>query len=256
MKELPDCGAGPDSPADARPQISRLEAKHSTLRRLGRKASSLVVFGALGGLLLWGHHTGWTIPKFSALIGSGGQEESNWCGEHNVPESECIECNADLLPKPKSFGWCNVHGVHECPLCHPEVAQTKGEPQTATLRLAWAKRPDAAAWPENNRKCTLHQRRIQFASQESVEKAGIEVETVGTAPVMETVAGSGEITYDQTRTARLSAPAGHHLSGRQAGGRPGEAGRRARPGRRRRGGPGQIGTAASPGRGPPEGQEF
>ncbi len=205
MKELPDCGVGLDSPTASCPQASRLEAKHSTLRWLGRKASSLVVFVALGGLLLWGHHTGWTIPKFSALTGRGDQEASNWCGEHNVPESECVECNAALLPKAKTFGWCQVHGVHECPLCHPEVAQTKGQPQTAALRLAWAKRPDSAAWPQNNSKCTLHERRIQFVSQESVEKAGIEVETVGTAPVVETVAGSGEITYDQTRTARLSA---------------------------------------------------
>ena len=30
---------------------------------LGRKVSSLLVFMALGGLLVWGHHTGWTIPN-------------------------------------------------------------------------------------------------------------------------------------------------------------------------------------------------
>ena len=112
------------------PPASRPEKKHSTLGWLGRKISSLLVFGALGGLLFWGHHTGWSMPKFG-LTGHGEQEEKNWCGEHNVPESECVECNPDLLPKAKSFGWCNVHGVHECPLCHPEVAQTKGRPQTA-----------------------------------------------------------------------------------------------------------------------------
>ena len=51
----------------------------------------------------------------------------------------------------------------------------------------------------------LHEHRIQFVSQEAVEKAGIEVETVGTAPVVESVTGNGEVTYDQTRMARLSA---------------------------------------------------
>ena len=51
----------------------------------------------------------------------------------------------------------------------------------------------------------LHEHRIQFVSQEAVEKAGIDVETVGTAPVVESVTGNGEITYDQTRMARLSA---------------------------------------------------
>jgi cobalt-zinc-cadmium efflux system membrane fusion protein len=205
MRKSSACGVGLDSPAGSSPQASRPEAKLSTLRWLGRKISSLVVFGALGGLLLWGHHSGWTIPKFSALTGHGDQEGANWCGEHNVPESECVECNPDLLPKSKTFGWCKTHGVHECPLCHPEVAQTKSRPQTAALKLAWAKRPDSAAWPQNNSKCTLHERRIQFVSQESVEKAGIAVETVGMAPVTETITGSGEITYDQTRTARLSA---------------------------------------------------
>jgi cobalt-zinc-cadmium efflux system membrane fusion protein len=202
MRKSSDYGVGLDLPAGSSPQP---EAKPSMLRWLGRKLSSLVVFGVLGGLMLWGHHTGWTIPKFSALIGHGDQEDANWCGEHNVPESECVECNPTLLPKPKPFGWCSLHGVHECPLCHPEVAQTKGQPQTTALKLAWTKRPSSATGPENNSKCALHERRIQFVSQESVERAGIEVETVGTAPVMETVTGSGEITYDQTRTARLSA---------------------------------------------------
>jgi cobalt-zinc-cadmium efflux system membrane fusion protein len=205
MNELSDGGVGPDSPAESSSPALRPETKPSTLRWLGGKVSSLLVFGVLGGLLFWGHHTGWTMPKFSELTGHGEQDEANWCGEHNVPESECVECNPNLLPKAKAFGWCNVHGVHECPLCHPEVAQTRQEPQTAALRLAWTKRPGAAGLPQNNSKCMLHERRIQFVSQESVAKAGIEVETAGTAPVTETVSGSGEITYDQTRTARLCA---------------------------------------------------
>ncbi len=53
----------------------------------------------------------------------------------------------------------------------------------------------------------LHEHRIQFASQEVVERAGIEVETVGMAPMVESVTGNGEVGYDQTRMARLSARA-------------------------------------------------
>ena len=70
--------------------------------------------------------------------------------------------------------------------------------------MARAKRRNLP-WPENNSKCMLHEHRIQFVSQEAVEKAGIEVETVGTAPVVESVTGNGEVAYDQTRMARLSA---------------------------------------------------
>ena len=50
----------------------------------------------------------------------------------------------------------------------------------------------------------LHEHRIQFVSQEAVEKAGIEVETVGTAPVVNRHR-QREVTYDLTRMARLSA---------------------------------------------------
>src|SRR5207249_10656735 len=64
---------------------------------------------------------------------------------------------------------------------------------------------DFAERPENSSMCKLHDRRIQFASPAAVAKAGVEVEPVWTAPVVEAVGGSGEITYDPTRTARLSA---------------------------------------------------
>jgi cobalt-zinc-cadmium efflux system membrane fusion protein len=57
---------------------------------------------------------------------------------------------------------------------------------------------------ENNSKCGLHERRIQFASAEAAQKAGVEVEPVWTAAVVEAVTANGEITYDPTRTARLS----------------------------------------------------
>ncbi len=173
---------------------------------LARTVPSLLVFSTLGGLLLWGHHTGWTLPKLSSLANGADHETDDWCSEHGVPESECVECNPVLLPRPRAFGWCKLHGVHECPLCHPEIAQTEVRAQINAADLARAKRAlDFAERPENNSKCKLHERRIQFASQEAVQKAGIEVEPVWTAPVVEAVTGNGEITYDQTHTARLSA---------------------------------------------------
>ena len=76
MNELSDGGVGPDSPAESSSPALRPETKPSTLRWLGGKVSSLLVFGVLGGLLFWGHHTGWTMPKFSSLTGHGEQDES------------------------------------------------------------------------------------------------------------------------------------------------------------------------------------
>jgi cobalt-zinc-cadmium efflux system membrane fusion protein len=206
MNESPNHTAVLDAPPAPVPQAPRTGAGLRLLGWLGRTVPPLLVFTALGGLLFWGHHTGWTLPKLSSLAGRPHQEKDDWCGEHGVPESQCVECNAALMPRPKAFGWCKLHGVHECPLCHPEVAQTEARPSITPADLARAKRAlDFAERPENNSKCKLHERRIQFASPEAVEKVGIEVEPVWTAPVVEAVTGNGEISYDQTRTARLSA---------------------------------------------------
>ncbi|VTR92383.1 Secretion protein HlyD OS=Rhodopirellula sp. SWK7 GN=RRSWK_02562 PE=4 SV=1: HlyD_2 [Gemmata massiliana] len=175
------------------------------LRWVVRAVPSLLVFSVLGLLLAWGHRTGWTLPSFSALAGEKAVVKGDWCDEHNVPESVCIECRPDLLPRPKSFGWCKVHGVHDCPLCHPEVAQVDKRAVVTDADLDRAKRSlEFTDRPENAKQCRLHTHRIQFASHEAVKKAGIDVDPVSTEPVVEAVGGSGEIVYDQTRTARLS----------------------------------------------------
>jgi cobalt-zinc-cadmium efflux system membrane fusion protein len=175
---------------------------------LGRLCSTLTplfVFTALGGLLVGGHLTDWTMPKFSSLMGNATNGKDDWCSDHSVPESECVECNPSLMPRPKAHGWCKLHGVHECSLEHPEIAQTPAPPQVTADDLARAQRAlEFAERPENNSKCKSHERRIQFTSQEAVDRAGIEVEPVWRAPVVESVAGNGETAYDQTRTARLS----------------------------------------------------
>src|SRR5438067_609117 len=86
------------------------------------------VVSTLAGLAIWGHTTDWTLPKFSALIGKELAETDDWCKEHNVPESQDIECHPELLPPVKDYGWCKEHGVAQCPLHHPDVAQLKTVP--------------------------------------------------------------------------------------------------------------------------------
>jgi cobalt-zinc-cadmium efflux system membrane fusion protein len=175
------------------------------LAKLRNTVPPLLVFVALGGLLIGGHLTSWTMPTFSSLMGNRPNCFDDWCSEHSVPESECVECNPNLMPRPKSHGWCKRHGVHECPLEHPEIAQTAVLPKVTAADLARAQRAlELADRPENNSRCKSHARRIQLASQEAVDRAGIEVEPVWRAPVVELVSGNGETAYDQTRTARLS----------------------------------------------------
>ncbi len=195
-----------EAPAAGRLANVPSPVRASLFGRLRQGLTALVVFAALGALLAWGHLANWTLPTFSSLLGNAPDGQDDWCSEHDVPESECVECNPDLMPRPRSYGWCKRHGVHECPLEHPDVAQLATLPQVTADDLARAQRAlDFTERPENNSKCKSHERRIQIASLEAVDRAGIEVEPVWKAPVVEFITANGEITYDQTQTASLSA---------------------------------------------------
>src|SRR5207244_733385 len=103
-------------------------------------------------------------------------EQDDWCKEHGVPESVCVECNPEKYPRHESPGWCEEHGVHECPLEHPEIAQLASPPAVTAAMRERAKRALAFAdRPENDPRCKLHQRRVQFASEAAVAKAGVEI---------------------------------------------------------------------------------
>lgn len=168
-------------------------------------APTAVVVGSLAGLALWGHSTDWKLPKFSALIGRQSAAVDDWCKEHSVPESECIECNTGLVPPVKDYGWCKEHGIAQCPLHHPDVAQLKTLAVVSAAEMERARRA-LALLPrhENNSRCKLHQRRIQFASLQAVEKAGIDIAVVQQRPVIETVVANAEVVYDQTHSAHLA----------------------------------------------------
>ena len=84
-------------------------------------ATSLGI-GALVGVLHLGQRTGWDLTKFSTTTRHAAPEKDDWCDEHGIPESICVECSKGAMPRGKEHGWCREHGIHECPLCHPEIA--------------------------------------------------------------------------------------------------------------------------------------
>lgn len=48
----------------------------------------------------------------------------DWCGEHQVPESQCTRCDPSLIAAFKATGdWCEEHGVPEsqCLKCNPDL---------------------------------------------------------------------------------------------------------------------------------------
>ena len=164
-----------------------------------------LVIAALGGLAVWGHNNDWQLPTFAGLTGAGDPPHVAWCEEHGVPEAQCVECNPGLLPRGADYGWCSVHGVHDCPLEHPDVAQTKEAPEVSAADFHRAAAALALVDRKpNNSVCTSYRRRIQFASFEAVAKAGLDVAVVDRHPIVEAIVGNGEITYDATRFANVS----------------------------------------------------
>jgi cobalt-zinc-cadmium efflux system membrane fusion protein len=172
-----------------------------------RSGPMVLVLAFLGLIAYGGHRTGWTVPKFADVFGASNSPKDDWCEAHSVPESTCVECNEALLPKVRTT-WCRKHGIHNCPFERPEVAQTTTAPVISQADLDRAQRAlDLKDRKENNSKCKLHERRIQFASLDIIKKMGIEYSwPVSREPIYETVSASGEIGFDQPRVAPVSVP--------------------------------------------------
>src|SRR4051812_14415841 len=186
----------------ASPPVETDRATGGTWAWLRRTLTTVAVIALLVGLALWGHESDWTLPKFSALIGAEKTEVADWCDEHNVPESICVECNPALLQPQPDFGWCAKHGVMQCPFEHPELAQLKAPASVTPAMLERAQKAiSLRPRPENNSRCNLHRKRIQFASAEALDKVGVDIALVAEKPVIEAVVANGEVVYDETRMA-------------------------------------------------------
>ncbi len=170
---------------------------------------SVLVLAMLAGLGVYGHVSGWTLPRFWAQAGGAEMPAEAWCEEHSVPEAACVECHPELMPPEADFGWCKAHGIPNCPLEHPQVVQLKTAPvvqeadrQRAARALALAPRP------ENNPICKNYRRRLQFASMEAMRKAGVEVAVADRQRVVESLSVAAEVRYDQTRLASVASRLG------------------------------------------------
>jgi len=165
---------------------------------LRRAVPTALVLAALGGLAYWGHHTGW---NFAATGGHGSP-----AGHDGSTPGKLMWAEAGESSPAKRLGWCKAHGVLDCTFDHPEVAQLP-KPPTITpadeerVRRAFAVRTRA----ENDPACQRLPRLVRFASREAVEKAGIDIAPAWQASMTEVVTASGELAFDPTRVARLSA---------------------------------------------------
>ncbi len=190
----------PETPARRKRELIAFVREH-----LATWLANGLVFGSLTALFVYGHRTGWTLPKFSELLGKTETVVEPICPEHLVPMDICIECKPELWPKPESYGFCWEHGVAECVLHHPHLAQTNSDPVLPKYDTLEALRQIPRR--ENNSRSTLHERRIQFASHEAFEKTGIEVDFVREAPMVEVIKANGELAFDPNYVAHITSRA-------------------------------------------------
>jgi multidrug efflux pump subunit AcrA (membrane-fusion protein) len=112
------------------------------------------------------------------------------------------------MPKGTLHGWCKIHGVAECLFEHLELAQLKNGATLTSDDLERAGRAlETKDRPKNDPSCKLHLRRIQFASREAADKAGIDIGLADRGRIVESVPANGEIRYDPTLVARLASRA-------------------------------------------------
>ncbi len=178
--------------------------RSSFARRIWESFPTVVILCTLGFVGWWGHRTGWSIPKFSELRGKTTTAD-DWCSDHGVPESVCIECDETLMPRGKTKGWCKIHGVHECVNCNSSLAQITPTPEMTEEMLAKSQRAlELTERSENNAICRKHIRRIQFVDSAAADRAGVTVMPVSTDDITESLSVPGEIGFDQNRIAHLS----------------------------------------------------
>lgn len=196
-----DQGSEQDTNAKPRSPLRRV------LSILLKSIGPTLVLAGFVSIFYFGHHNDWRIPKFAALTSDVEPVVDDWCEEHAVPESICVECDPTLMPKGPDYGWCSDHGVHNCVLDHPDVAQLKQSPSQGELAADLQRAARALAIAprkENNSGCAIYKTRIQFESVEAVQQAGVDVELVEQHPIVESIVGNGEIVYDPTRQANLA----------------------------------------------------
>jgi cobalt-zinc-cadmium efflux system membrane fusion protein len=204
--ETPAAPRGLSTAIPSSDQVAVPIARPSLLRRIGGTLPTLAVVGLLAGLAGWGHFSGWKIPKFADLLGQTKDGKDDWCDEHAVPESMCVQCNPSLLPH-KHYGFCEVHGVQNCPFEHPDVAQLPAVPKITKAQLDLAERSLAfKGWPENSPGCKKVHRLLQMASLETLTRMNLGIAPVAVRDLRETVSASGELHFMPKGTTTVSSP--------------------------------------------------
>lgn len=233
-----DCDLEPrPSSHGTRTTLNRRRGAVASAQLIMHSLPTLLVLIALGGVGWWGHANGWRAPKFASVFGApaakepedwclehnvpesrcikchpelAGEQAADWCKEHGVPESRCTICHPEILTKGVAGDWCKEHGVPEsnCTICHPEIA-VKGRAPEGESDVRVVASDDAVLHPATKPEkdpatCQTHALRVQFASPQSVKKAGVQLGSVIERPMRQTIVANAETQYDRTRFAQVA----------------------------------------------------
>ena len=241
-----------NTPRSTQPETLERRRRLRLVASVGRHTPTLCVMLALAGLGIYGHHSDWKLPKFSALDrqrrgASGTIGARNMACRNRSASSATRTCcrEARITAGARSTAFTN------CPLCHPEVAQLKQTP-------AVDRGGSAAGGPGVGRgPAAGEQRRLQeLPPANPVRVPGSGEEGGGGRGVGGSTADR-RVDFgqrpDHLRPDPLCQPlvasAGDGVARGEERRRPGSGGRSPGPGRCGRGGPGQDGTDPSPGPG-------
>lgn len=159
-----------------------------------RRAATALVLTGLVGVACWGHRSDWRFLSTHSRDGV-------------LPTADRTMW-VEAGPASTKVATCPDHGLPICPTCHPEVAQLAKRPTPAVADRERVRRALAVRdRPAGDSTALRLPRAIRFASAEAVDGAGIDITPVWTGPATEAVAGSGELSFDPARYARLAARA-------------------------------------------------
>lgn len=144
--------------------------KNRVTQALLRGAPTVITLGLLGVVAVVGHRMHWKMPSAASLVSNEKPARADWCMEHAVPESQCVICRGK---KP--------------------VPDADGSPMTLS----------GTADGEGGEK----PRPVQFATPESVTKAGVATAKAETRPMAAVVTANAEVGYDMTRYAQVGSRA-------------------------------------------------
>ena len=140
---------------------------------------------------------------------------SDWCAEHAVPESVCTKCHPQLIDGFKAKGdWCAEHDLPEshCRLCNPGIKFPQEPALTETDESFEVSSDEISVelfYRKNSPVCATNGALIQFASVETVNRAGLSVQKVFSAHLEHSLEAPAETKFDETHqtVVTISVPA-------------------------------------------------